>query len=152
MPDTKYYYTFRAIDIHEHVSNPTEVYEVELVSVLDGATAGQIAFIPIVKIINFEKEIKESSLLTKPMKKYIIIGANSEQGDIDEEYLEGLSTANDAEKEPLMGGTSNGISIFDKKKKFKIRLTSKETGRRLDLNIDFKVKHVHTDGNKENII
>ena len=29
-PNTKYYYVFRAIDVHGNRSNPTDVYEIEL--------------------------------------------------------------------------------------------------------------------------
>ena len=30
VPNTKYYYCFRAVDIHDNISNPTDLFEVEM--------------------------------------------------------------------------------------------------------------------------
>ena len=47
LPNTKYYYTFRTIDRHGHPSNPSPVYEIEMVD--DDGTVYML-----ISIIDFE--------------------------------------------------------------------------------------------------
>lgn len=134
-PNTKYYYTLRAIDNHGHVSNPTPVYELELVQNLE-------AVHPIVNLIFMEDHKKELLALskspTKECSKYLFIQPTLTQkdlnymGDID---VEDAQSASDIT--PRLGYEDE--SVFGNK--FKIRLVSKRTGKRLDFNIDFKTNY-----------
>ena len=127
VPNKKYYYTFRAVDIHGNISNPTPVYEVESVF-NSGATY------PIIKVVDFEPilpQVKE-----KPMRRFVHIipsFAQSKMDDIPYEYAPGFFVVNE-----------NFGDVFSDKnaakpKRFKIRFTSKSTGRKFDLNL--KVLH-----------
>ena len=64
LPNTKYYYTFRSIDTHNHISNPTSVYEVELID-------EQGAVKPIIRTISMEPEEKKNNI--KEGQKYIYL-------------------------------------------------------------------------------
>ena len=50
LPNTKYYYTFRSVDVHGHMSNPTPIYQVELIDA-DGA------IYPLVNIYEMNSEL-----------------------------------------------------------------------------------------------
>ena len=118
LPNTKYYYTFRAIDSHGHVSNPTHVYEVELID-----EKGAVK--PIIRL--FDMTPPSNKTLSKECQKYIYIKPNLQQ--------------------LYFSDNPNIDSIFSNqntKKKYKMRITSKGSGKKVDVNFSFK-KNLQTD-------
>jgi hypothetical protein len=73
VPNTKYWYIFRAIDQHGHISNPTAIYQVELVN--DGGL-----IYPLIKTVEFAK--KDVSPLERKMKRFIRIRPSAQQAMI----------------------------------------------------------------------
>jgi len=132
-PNKKYYYTFRTVDIHGHISNPTPIYEVELVDD-DGA------IYPIIKIVNIEAYTPDNNILSKKAMKLLHIVPTISQGIVNEEAsnLDGASTVLSSGKDIALGVKQQ--SVWGKK--FKVRLVSRKTGRKIDLNISFKTKHI----------
>jgi len=131
-PNTKYYYMFRAVDIHNHKSNPTEVYEVELVD-NDGAIFMVTNIIPL-------EEKPPPFDTTKVAKRYINIVPRITQGIFNKERS-GLGAAPSA----LTKGTQYALGVEDESiwgKKYKIRFISKSTGRKIDLNVTYSKEHV----------
>ena len=134
----KYYYIFRSIDVHGHVSNPTPIYEVELVD-SDGA------IYPLINI--FEPDVSLPIDLSKNGQRLLQIRPEYLQSSINETGS-GLVGAKSA---GTPGGAPTGeikLGNRDKKlwdKKFKLRLTSCETRRMLDINLKFKTEHVDVD-------
>ena len=126
-PNTKYYYVVRSIDNHNHMSNPTEVFEVELVD--DGGS-----IYPIINVVDFKKE---KDIITKSGKKYILIRPALKKSLINEQR----SGFDKAESAKEIQGVILGVadrSIWGET--YKIRLTSKKTGKRIDLNVMFNSK------------
>ena len=72
----KYYYVFRSIDVHNNYSNPSPVYQVEMVE-NSGATY------PIISIYNFSSSEKIKK--TKSFRRYMKIDAQMLQGAINYE-------------------------------------------------------------------
>lgn len=132
-PNTKYYYTFRTIDVHGHFSNPTAIYEVELVDD-DGA------IYPIVELFDISKYRLNDNVLEKKMMKLLHIVPTISQGMIDEKRsnLETAPSADSSGKDIVLGMTQEPIWG----KQFKVRLVSRSTGRKIDLNINFKTKYI----------
>lgn len=114
LPNTKYYYTFRAIDSHNHVSNPTEVYEVELID-----EKGAVK--PMIRLFDMEQPENRSNI--KDCQKYIYLRPTPKQ----------LYFSDDENVDTIFCDTS-------KKKSYKMRLTSKGTGKKIDINFSFKKK------------
>ena len=133
-PNKKYYYMFRAIDLHGHVSPPSPVYEIQLVN-NDGAVY------PIIKVIEFES-VENVKVPLKKVNRFLQISPTFAQAQLD---AAALVAANDEEslvRAPT--GTDLPLGIEQEKvwgKKFKIRVTSKKTGKKMDLNITFKKKY-----------
>ena len=113
-PNKKYYYTFRARDNHGHVSNPTPVYEVELID-----EKGAVK--PIIRTISMDK--KENNLSTKECQKYILLKPSDKQISFSDN--------------PDVNSVFSSIIKTDAKKKYKMRLTSKGTGKKIDINFVF---------------
>lgn len=137
-PNVKYYYIFRSRDIHDHISNPTPIYEVELVD-SDGA------IYPLINI--YEPDPDLAIDLSKQGQRLLQIRPEFLQSVIDEE-ASGLLSATSA-------GTPSGLAIGEVKlgardiklwdKKFKLRLTSCETRKMLDINLRFNTEHLTSD-------
>ena len=114
LPNTKYYYTFRAVDDHGHLSNPTPVYEVELID-----EKGAVK--PIIRMISMEQKQNKTSI--KEAQKYI--------------YLK------PSQRQLFFSGSPQVDSIFSnesKKKRYKMRLKSKGSGKKIDINFSFRKK------------
>jgi hypothetical protein len=131
IPNKKYYYTFRTEDIHGHPSNPSHIYQVELVA------DDEMTFMKM-DLFNFKEEvaprkmsfdhkieISPSSLQTVfPMPS----DGSLETWDSDGQPLGDSGTA-DNPRETLWG------------KQFKCRITSRSTGKQIDINFKFKKKY-----------
>lgn len=131
-PNKKYYYTFRVVDTHGNSSNPTEVFEVEMID--DNGT------------VYFRQRIIELKPLEEkapylPLKKYVHIQPSLAQRIINEE---GFGNATSAFEFSTLNGNKGPVKLGVQEeslwgKRFKIRFTSKSTGRQVDLNVNFKL-------------
>jgi len=129
-PNTKYYYCARAVDVNGNISNPTHIFEIEMID-----NAGQIFLRQ--DIIEFESSQIE---YTKTGQRYIYIEPSMLQLALDDASLAGPSPSPAIQpNNSILGPMGTDIGV-DKvwEKKFKIRTTSKKTGRKLDLNVTFK--------------
>jgi len=130
-PDVKYYYTLRAVDLHGHVSNPSPVYEIEMKS-----TAGPPYMV--VNVVDFEEEVKKNKVPLKSMRRYVQILPTTTQGllNVEESGLIDATSAKDS--------NSIYLGVADEKlwgKSFRFRFTSKKTGRKIDLDVNFRAEH-----------
>jgi hypothetical protein len=140
LPNKKYYYVFRTIDVHENVSNPTQVYQIEIID-NEGAPALVSEVYPIVK----QKPVPQSS--TKTAKKYVYIKLNEQQTVIDETKARLLnpdgSPVDQLPDRLKTQVTASYVGITDRTvwdKDYKIRLTSKKTGKQIDFNVKYTTK------------
>jgi len=129
-PNKKYYYTFRAIDFHDKISNPSSIFEVELVH-NSGATY------PLINVAQFE--IKPTKTKHKNMRKYIHIIPTLEQSMLTGHNPADPDVTSALGLTPMFGTVFGGIQLGSRK--FKIRITSKSSGRKFDLNLNFAHDH-----------
>ncbi len=130
----KYYYIFRTVDTHGHKSNPSTVYEIELYN--DGG-----AGYPIIR--HYDMASPDPTTTTKAARKIIQIVPRISQAYLNE-AASGLVDIN-GDLQSASGNTNIQLGTEDTPlfgKKFKVRLTSKSTGKKLDLNINFKTKQL----------
>ena len=126
-PNQKYYYMFRSLDVHNKVSLPTEVFEVEIIY-------DKGVVYPQIKAIELKKA--NTNIPNKVFKRFLKIKPTTSQLFFDEEKLSELDSAKDASNVKL---GLVGESVWDKK--FKLRLTSRQTGRKIDINFQFGHNH-----------
>ena len=128
VPNKKYYYIFRTIDINDNISNPSKVFEVQMIN--NGG-----AIFPIIRTVDFLKpktytdkaEMRRLMLLTPAPAQTDILTVTSEL--VDEL---GYTSASDAVRDLKLSAAAEN-SIWNKR--FKIRFTSLDTGRMLDINV-----------------
>ena len=122
-----YYYFARFQDVHANFSNPTNIFYVRIVK--------EDGFPPylITKVYDFN-ENKEPYKYDISFKKYIKINL----ADGVRKLTDDTANIQDAS----YGFSKVGISANDSQpsqlKKYKIRITSKQTGKKIDINLDFK--------------
>jgi hypothetical protein len=138
VPNRPYYYIFRTVDQHGHKSYPSEVYEVTMVN-----DAG--AIFPIIDTIQFVTEDPGSIVKTKNFQKLMQIIPTYTQRELDYENsnlidpVTGLVVSSPVPlKDQIQLGTETD-KVWNKT--FKIRLTSKHTGKKIDLNVTFNVEN-----------
>ena len=120
-PNKKYWYTFRVVDVHGNISNPSGVVEFEMVD------TGNSIF-PVIEDYYFpEPEIS----YTKPMGRYLMIAPSSNQDSKSKHATNPRRFVDN----PNLGKDTEG-KIWSKK--YKLRLTSKLTGKKVDINFAFK--------------
>ena len=118
--NTKYYYTFRSVDVHGNISNPSDIFEIKIIN-NDGA------IYPIITPYYFEQNEKMN--IEKSFKKYL---------SIDPAIVQQQLTINESGNAQL--GIDNGFW----NQTFKIRVTSKESGKAFDINLNFTKKIIET--------
>ena len=132
----KFYYMFRALGPHGETSNPSPVYQIELYS--DGGVA-----YPITRLYEFGQDSNKTT--TKTMKNLLRITPRITQALVNEQ-ASGLIDENGNVQAPSLNDIVLGLEdeiLFGKK--FKIRITSKNTGKKMDLNVTFTTEAVQND-------
>ena len=138
-PNKKYYYCFRSLDVHNNFSNPTHVFEVEMMD-----NDGQVYII--IKTIEFVVGPQRSP--SKPGRRFIYIepsiaNLTLESTDIflaPTQTLDSI-TPEDVPPDNILGATLATPPPADERvwdKQYKIRVTSTKTSRKFDLNLTFK--------------
>ena len=143
----KYYYTFRAIDQHDNRSNPSPVYQVEIVE-----NDGMMFFLS--SVYEFPT-IEDKTTHTRTFQRFLKINPNMIQSlvNVEETFPDIVtvtevgtftikasdysSATNPPLKEVILGKAEHGVW----KKNFKLRVTSKHTGRKFDINLTCKTKY-----------
>ena len=130
--NVKYYYTFRSKDQHGNISNPTSVYELEMIE-----NSG-VAY-PVISIVDMDKTSEKIYDLSKSVFRYLQIDAAAIQTYLNEDKsgIDGKTAVNETVS-PVLGLTET--SLWNQKR-FKIRVRSKNSGKMIDLNIAFKTRH-----------
>ena len=117
-PNTKHYYTFRCMDNHGNFSNPSMVFEVEIVKTFN--------VFPNIRVYDFPDEIKETRETKRNMKRFLRIIP-------DTKFMFVRETAGNPDY--TLGPDNIAESLWGKK--FKLRMTSKTTGKKIDFNFSF---------------
>jgi hypothetical protein len=136
-PNKKFYYIFRTEDFHGHISIPSPVYEIELYN--DGG-----AGYPIIRQYEFGSINPKTTI--KSARKLIQIVPRFTQAFLNEEASRLIDEEGEVRKATGRKGIILGLedeSLFGKR--FKIRLTSRDTGKKVDLNVDFKTKRIRSE-------
>ena len=121
----KYYYCARSVDVHGNISNPTYIFELEMVD-----NNGQIYLRQ--NVFTF-KQSKPTYL--KDGRRFIYIEPSFQQVALEKNVNPPSDIDNDPPSDSILG--VNGV---DKvwTQSYKVRVTSKKTGKKLDLNLTFK--------------
>ena len=130
-PNTKYYYCARTIDNHAHVSNPSMCWEIELVS--DGG-----ACYPIFR--EYKVEPIPNTTHKRSARRFIQIAPANLQKIVNDDASRITGAGPEPNQEVFLGMSEERIWG----KKFKLRLTSKTTGRKVDFNFVFDTKKTVT--------
>jgi hypothetical protein len=134
----KYYYAFRVLT---HRGNPSELSPIYVAEMYEDADETFLSF-----DLYREPEIRDDQN-TYSMRKFIQILPTPAQTFINEELLlSEYSTAMDAIQEfsPGIEDIQESVWGYDNKSKFlKLRLESKNSGRKMDLNLYFKIKTIN---------
>lgn len=133
LPNKKYWYIFRSVDNHNHVSYPTPIYQFEMIN-----SSG--AIFPLISVVDFKAINPQSA--SKKLKRIMQIAPAFPQTILNTEELDKLDTIKDRFNDPKLFK----LGVEDEslwQKKFKIRLTSKKTGKKVDINIKFKHEHLN---------
>ena len=129
VPNKKYWYCARSIDIHNNISNPTYIFELEMVDNKGQMFLRQKIFAFKPQKLNYKKTGRRF-LAIEPRFEQTFYDAAAESP--------GTVSINEAPSSNILG-TQEVRSVSSAwGKKFKVRVTSKKTGRKIDLNVTFK--------------
>ena len=128
IPNRKYYYLFRMLNQQRVVSHVSEIYEAELVN--DGGYNYATFNLLLKDQLDDDKQLKPD----KKFKRLLQIRPNLQQSEINFGNLDYTQEASTQIENLEIGSSSD--PIWDKT--FKIRVTSRKTGRKIDLNVTYK--------------
>ena len=120
VPNKKYWYTFRTVDVHGNLSNPSAILQLEMVD------TGNSIF-PVIEEYSF---LEEQDVYTKPAGRYLMIAPSSNQQEKHEDVTDAQSFVD----KPLLGPRPRE-GMWGRK--YKLRITSKLTGKKVDINFVF---------------
>ena len=125
----KYYYMFRTLNQHGNIGYLSEIYESQLIN--DGG------YLYAIFNVLYHYEIEEEVFIqpTKSFKKIFQLQPNMNQIEMNTDDVDYSAGAVEQIGNVTFGNAEE--SIWDKQ--FKIRLTSKKTGRKIDLNITYNL-------------
>ena len=126
-PNKKYYFMFRSVNVIGVPSNPSPVYEVELIKM---ASTSKV----VVKTVMMKEE---QEYMDKHFKNLIQIKPAFQQEIFDDQndFVQGLSTFKKRINDISLGTATDKVWG----KKFKIRVKSKDSGKIIDLNVKFNL-------------
>ena len=127
-PNVDYYYCVRALDVHGNFSNPTPVFRFRL-NDEQGYLYQEVEQIDFVDTSYFQ--------YSKSMHKYIRIKPSLQNIDFNEENLQSRKTAKEYLNPENLFGTAEKACWG---KNFKLRITSKTSGKKVDINFKFNKK------------
>lgn len=127
LPNKKYYYMFRAVNFIGVPSNPSPVFEVELIK---DASRSKIAS----RVITLEKQLVFRDKVFKNLMQ-IKPAFQQEVFDDQQPLIQDLDTFKKKINQISLGTATDKVWG----KKFKIRVKSKDTGKIIDLNVKFNL-------------
>ena len=128
----KYYFTFRSIDIHGNISYPSKIYQIELVN-----DSGAVYLVTDI----YDFPIRKKTM-KKPVRKFLNIAPANHQHDWQNKAPESISSY--VNYTPVLGDVFEG----ENNKRYKFRLTSKKSGKKLDINVKVKLTKRNTEEEK----
>jgi len=133
-PNTNYYYCFRTIDKGGWISNPSPIIRVQVVD--DNGRRYPI-------IEPYDLQLLNPPKTKKSFKKYLEIGASVEEQVVVPKDPDATSAGSPYNLAEALVGPEGGIMRDGPQNKaLKIRITSKDTGKKIDLNVDFNVNMI----------
>ena len=133
-PDTTYYYMFRSVDNHGNVSNPSQTFEVTLIGGVSPFLIVSEYVYPAAEEDFLQKDKKFKRFLRiRPALQQLLLKRTTEltsKGSSADVFSATLGIAPE--------GTLWG-------KKYKVRVTSIETGKKIDFNINYDYNFEHRD-------
>ena len=130
-PFKEYYYMIRSYNSYGYYSNPSPIYKVEMTKDANDTFLH-------VETVGFFQSDQNSYMLEKTMAKLLQVVPSSYQTILsEEEGFEGYNSVNDEGKLPNLGIVNE--TIWDSNTKFKLRLVSRKTGKKIDINLNFKL-------------
>ena len=129
--DKDYYYLFRAVNTQGFPSNPTDIYQVKIQK---GIEKNKL-------IVNTYKlkDPEQQDETEKKFTKLLHIMPNVRDTFIREETISDLETFSENINKVEMG-LNEDFTVWGKK--YKIRVRSNNTGKKIDLNLNFKIKRI----------
>lgn len=129
-PFKKYYYVIRSQNYFGYYSQPTYLFEVELTQDADETFLTY-------KNVEFAEQVESKHMMEKTMSKLFQVVPVIEQLSVPQEIIDAGNFANLSANELPDLGDNDIEKVWGKD--FKIRLTSKSTGKKIDFNINFKL-------------
>lgn len=124
-PGIKFYYTFRAIDVHGKPSNPSPVFEIEMIN------ENGLIFM---RKKTIELDVEEPKIMTIPIRRFLRLQPAFQHTVINEdEKFKQAKTAKEAIQTMKLGKVDNPIWG----KQFKLRVVSKQTKKIIDIKFKF---------------
>ena len=145
MPDKKYYYVFRVEDIHGHVSNPTEIFEV-ILKTYDESVRMEVKVVKPENVLEKERIRQESSM---NFRQFVYL-----RPTIRHRAANMVESGRYSDFENLGPNSMLGEGMEKKvwNREFILRIRSLNTGKEIDVNFKFVPKLNVLKNKKENLI